>query len=157
MSYLRAAVFISLVLVIGFCIAAGQDASDPIGNVGAGSKVVVGQHPITIPANEDVVYFQNGVLTSYHDVDRDSPNCRLHVQSKPTVRQLNPGREFIVTGARFGNGSTAYVNGFDFKNDPTVDQLQCSVGKQGQNMSIQELKNQMGDLFKLILATPTQS
>jgi hypothetical protein len=133
----------------------GLSESDPMGTIGAGTKIVVGEVAVIIPANEDVVYFQNGVLVSWNNLDRDSPSCRLHVQSKPVVRSLNSGRTFIATSAGFGNGDKSYVNTLYFKNDATVDQLQCSIGKNGSgNLTIGQLRIQLGQLFSLVEAAP---
>jgi hypothetical protein len=147
---------ILLSTVFGLCLPATSQLSDnsPMGNIGAGSTIVVNQ-PIVIPANEEVVYFQNGVLTSWHDVDRDSPSCRLLVSTAAVVRSLSVGRKFVVTSTGFGNGLKNYSNTLFFRNDSTVEQLQCTVGNDGSgNLSVGELKIQLGNLFSLSEAAP---
>jgi hypothetical protein len=151
------------ILVAGFCasmicgsvIARAQSDSDAVGTIGAGSSIIVGATAVTIPANEETVYFQNGVIMSWKNVDENSPSCRLEFSSKPVARQVNPGRKFIVTKTSFGQENSSYCNNLYFDNDATINQLQCSVGKGNKwNLSIGQLKLELGQLFSLVLAAP---
>jgi hypothetical protein len=142
-------------MIWGSVIARPQSDSEPLGTIGAGSSIVVGAAAITIPANEETVYFQNGVIMSWKNIDEKSPSCRLEFSSKPVARQVNPGRKFIVTKTSFGQENSSYVNNLYFGDDATIDQLQCSVGKGNKwNLSIGQLKLQLGQLFTLVLAAP---
>jgi hypothetical protein len=135
----------------------GQVVPDnsPIGNVGAGTRLIVGDQPIIIPANEVIVYLQNGgVVVSWNGVDRRHPSCRLHVVSNPVVRELARGRTLTVTRSGVnGVGHGVYGDNLYFTGDITVDQLQCNRGTQGY-MTVGELKVVLGHLFTLVEAAP---
>jgi len=127
--------------------------STPFANIGAGSAVVANVD-IVLPANQSQIYFQNGAFTTYQQIDKKSPSCHLSTVGIPVVRKLVPGRKLIVTGTRFGNGtSNQYGDTLLFEDDTAVNQLQCSGGHKGP-MTIGELKICFGGLFSLVQATP---
>lgn len=120
----------------------------PMGNIGAGSSIVVNVDVI-LPANEGTIYFQNGMFMTWLDIDKKAPSCRLYTIGSPTVRKLVPGRKLIVTGTRFNNGGpNMYGDVLLFEDDATINQLQCNAGRKGY-MTIGELKKVFGSLFAL--------
>lgn len=148
-------VFLMLPLLGGHAQTAGLPDTSPLASLGAGSKVVV-KAQVILPANQDVVYFQNGVFTTWQNIDSSSPSCRLYVGDRPVARQLVPGREMVVTGTRFNNASDStgfYGDTLVFGSDATVGQMQCRSGHHGY-MTIGELKICFGDLFSLVEAAP---
>jgi hypothetical protein len=122
-------------------------------SLGAGTKIIVGQDAFILPANDQLVYFQNGVPRNYNAIDQTQPSCRLELHVKAVVRQLLPGRAMIVTATEFSNDRQGYTNALDFGSDGAVDKLQCSRGYKGE-MTIGELKIALGGLFRLQEATP---
>jgi hypothetical protein len=135
----------------------GQSAdlpdSTPMGNIGAGSSILV-NIDVILPANEGTIYFQNGAFTTWADVDKKVPSCRLYTIGSPTVRKLAPGRKLIVTGTRFNNGGpNMFGDTLLFEDDATINQLQCNAGRKGY-MTIGELKQVFGTLFSLVQAEP---
>lgn len=127
--------------------------SAPIANIGAGSTVAVNAD-ILLPANQSSIYFQNGAVTTWEQIDKKAPSCRLSAVESPVVRRLVPGRKLVITGTRQNNGSVFfYGDVLEFEEDATVGELQCSPGHKGA-MSIGELKQVFGGLFSLIQAVP---
>ena len=153
------AVFITL-LACSFTVplrSNGQSAdlsdSTPMGNIGAGSSIMINVDVI-LPANEGEIYFQNGTFTTWLEIDRKAPSCRLYTIGSPTVRKLVPGRKLIVTGTRFNNGGpNMYGDVLLFEDDATINQLQCNAGRKGY-MTIGELRKVFGGLFSLLQAEP---
>lgn len=137
--------------------AAAQSAdlpdSAPIANIGAGSTVAVNVD-VLLPANQSNIYFQGGAITSWEQVDKKAPSCRLSAVESPVVRRLVPGRKIVITGTRQNNASVNfYGDVLEFEEDATVGELQCSPGHKGP-MSIGELKQVFGGMFSLIQAPP---
>ena len=135
----------------------GQSAdladTTPMGNIGAGSSIVINVDVI-LPANEGTIYFQNGGFAPWTEIDKKAPSCRLYTIGSPTVRKLVPGRKLIVTGTRFNNGGpNMYGDVLLFEDDATINQLQCNAGRKGY-MTIGELKKVFGGLFSLQQAEP---
>ncbi len=135
----------------------GQSAdlsdSTPMGNIGAGSSIVVNVD-VVLPANEGTIYFQHGAFTTWQEIDKKAPSCRLYTIGSPTVRKMVPGRKLIVTGTTFNNGGpNMYGDVLLFEDDATINQLQCNAGRKGY-MTIGELKQVFGGLFSLLQAEP---
>jgi hypothetical protein len=125
----------------------------PIATIGAGSTVAVNVD-ILLPANQNVVYFQNGALTTWDQIDKKTPSCRLATVESPVVRRLAPGRKLVITGTLQNNGSVFfYGDVLQFEEDATVSALQCAPGHKG-SMTIGELKQVFGGMFSLIQAPP---
>jgi hypothetical protein len=137
--------------------AGGQSANlpdgSPIANIGAGSTIAVNAD-ILLPANQSNVYFQNGAISTWEQIDKKAPSCRLSAVESPVVRKLAPGRRLVITGTRQNNASVNfYGNVLEFEEDATVGELQCSPGHKGA-MSIGELKQVFGAILSLIQAPP---
>ena len=125
--------------------------SAPIATIGAGSTVAVNAD-ILLPANQGTIYIQNGAITTWDQIDKKAPSCRLNAVESPVVRRLVPGRKIVITGTTQNNGSVFfYGDVLQFEEDATVSQLQCSPGHKGP-MSIGELKQVFGSMFSLIQA-----
>jgi len=125
----------------------------PIATIGAGSTVAVNAD-ILLPANQGSIYFQNGAITSWEQIDKKAPSCRLSTVESPVVRRLAPGRKLVITGTQQNNGSVFfYGDVLQFEEDSTVSELQCSPGHKGA-MNIGELKQVFGGLFSLLQAPP---
>lgn len=123
----------------------------PITTIGAGSTVAINVD-ILLPANQGTLYFQNGAATSWDQIDKKVPSCRLTAVESPVVRRLVPGRKLVITGTQMNNGSVFfYGNVLQFDEDATVSKLECSSGHKGA-MSIGELKQVFGGTFSLIQA-----
>jgi hypothetical protein len=138
-------------------IAGAQNANlpdtAPIANIGAGSTVAVNAD-ILLPANQSNIYFQNGAVTTWEQIDKKAPSCRLSTVESPVVRRLAPGRKLVITGTLQNNGSVFfYGDVLQFEEDATVSELQCSPGHKGP-MSIGELKQVFGSMLSLIQAMP---
>jgi hypothetical protein len=154
--------FSALVAVAGFLIAStprigGQSAdlpdSAPIASIGAGSTVAVNVD-ILLPANQSNIYFQNGAITTWEQIDKKAPSCRLATIESQVVRRLVPGRKIVITGTRQNNASVNfYGDVLEFQEDATVGDLECSPGHKGP-MSIGELKQVFGGMLSLIQAPP---
>jgi hypothetical protein len=135
----------------------GQNAdlpdSAPIATIGAGSTVAVNVD-IVLPANQGTIYFQSGAVTTWEQLDKKTPSCRLSAVESPVVRRLVPGRKIIITGTRQNNASVNfYGDVLQFEEDATVGELQCAPGHKGA-MTIGELKQVFGGMFSLIQAPP---
>jgi hypothetical protein len=135
----------------------GQSAdlpdSAPIATIGAGSTVAVNVD-IVLPANQGTIYFQGGAVTTWEQIDKKAPSCRLSAVESPVVRRLVPGRKIIITGTRQNNASVNfYGDVLQFDEDATVGELQCAPGRKGA-MTIGELKQVFGGMFSLIQAPP---
>lgn len=151
-----------LAILIGFLIVVsprvgGQSTdlpdSAPIANIGAGSTIAVNVD-ILLPANQSNIYFQNGAITTWQQVDKKAPSCRLSAIESQVVRRLVPGRKLIITGTRQNNASLFfYGDVLEFQEDATVGDLECSPGHKG-SMSIGELKQVFGGMLSLIQAPP---
>ncbi len=127
--------------------------SAPIATIGAGSTVAVNVD-IVLPANQGTIYFQGGAITTWEQVDKKAPSCRLSAVESPVVRRLVPGRKLIITGTRQNDASlNFYGDVLEFQEDATVGELQCSPGHKGA-MTIGELKQVFGGMFSLIQAPP---
>ena len=125
----------------------------PIAQIGAGSTVAVNVD-IILPANQGTIYFQGGAITSWEQIDKKAPSCRLSTVESPVVRRLVPGRKIVITGTRQNNASVNfYGDVLEFQEDATVGELQCAPGHKG-SMSIGELKQVFGGMFSLIQAPP---
>ena len=123
----------------------------PIATIGAGSTVAVNAD-IILPANQGTIYFQNGAITSWEQIDKKAPSCRLNAVESPVVRRLVPGRKIVITGTSQNNGSVFfYGDVLQFEEDATVSDLQCSPGHKGA-MTIGELKQVFGSMLSLIQA-----
>lgn len=123
----------------------------PIATIGAGSTIAINVD-ILLPANQGTIYFQNGAITTWEQVDKKAPSCRLNAVESPVVRRLVPGRKLVITGTTQNNGSVFfYGDVLQFEEDATVSDLQCSPGHKGP-MSIAELKQVFGGMFSLIQA-----
>jgi hypothetical protein len=135
----------------------GTDLPDstPFANLGVGTIVIVNAELI-VPANDGVVYIQNGAITTWLDLNKKAPSCRLSMGDSPVVRKLVPGRKLIVSGTRFTGGvRTLYGDTLIFDDDTTatVGQMQCTGGEHG-HMTIGEFKSVLGALFSLVQAPP---
>lgn len=127
--------------------------SAPIATIGAGSTVAVNVDVI-LPANQGTIYFQNGAITTWEQLDKKAPSCRLSAVESPVVRRLVPGRKLVITGTRQNNASVNfYGDVLEFEEDATVGELQCAPGHKGA-MTIGELKQVFGGMFSLIQAPP---
>ena len=150
----------ALMLTLGFQTARAQSDSSPIENIGAGSRFVVGETPIVLPANEHFVYFQNGALAAPAEIDPSQPSCRLKVAKSTAARQLPPNRKLIVTGAWVRN-SADNPGDYDiliFEHDKAIDQLQCTKGKETKDSAtIGEIKTALGKLLTLVPAPPLKA
>ena len=123
----------------------------PIASIGAGSTVSINAD-ILLPANQITIYFQNGAVTSWEQIDKKAPSCRMTAVESPVVRRLAPGRKLVITGTQQNNGSVFfYGNVLQFEEDATVSKLECSPGHKG-DMTIAELKQVFGGMFSLIQA-----
>lgn len=123
----------------------------PIATIGAGSTVAVNAD-IILPANQGAIYFQNGAVTTWEQIDKKAPSCRLSTVESQVVRRLVPGRKIVITGTRQNNASVNfYGDVLEFEEDATVGELQCAAGHKGA-MTIGELKQVFGGLFSLIQA-----
>jgi len=123
----------------------------PIATIGAGSTVAVNMD-ILLPANQGTIYLQNGSVTTWEQIDKKAPSCRLNAVESPVVRRLVPGRKLVITGTTQNNGSVFfYGDVLQFEEDATVSQFQCSPGHKGA-MTIGELKQVFGNMFSLIQA-----
>jgi hypothetical protein len=157
MRFLRhISVVVALVgLAVGSSLAKAQSAdlpdTAPIATIGAGSTIAVNSD-ILLPANQGTIYFQNGSITTWDQLDKKAPSCRLNAVESPVVRRLVPGRKLVLTGTTQNNGSVFfYGDVLQFEEDATVSQLQCSPGHKGA-MTISELKQVFGSMFSLIQA-----
>jgi len=93
-------------------------------------------------------------VTSWEQIDKKAPSCRLSAVESPVVRRLVPGRKIIITGTRQNNASVNfYGDVLQFEEDATVGELQCAPGRKGA-MTIGELKQVFGGMFSLIQAPP---
>ena len=125
----------------------------PIASIGAGSTVAVNVD-ILLPANQSNIYFQNGAITTWEQIDKKAPSCRLATIESQVVRRLVPGRKIVITGTRQNNASVNfYGDVLEFQEDATVGDLECSPGHKG-SMSIGELKQVFGGMLSLIQAQP---
>lgn len=125
----------------------------PMGNIGAGSFVAVNAI-VLLPANSGTLYFQNGAITTWFDLNKGLPSCRLYTSESTELRKLVPGRKLIVTGTRMGVGvANLYGDALIFDEDGTVGELQCRTGHRGV-MSIGEMKTAIGSLMTLVQAPP---
>jgi hypothetical protein len=125
----------------------------PIATIGAGSTVAVNAD-ILLPANQGTIYLQNGAITTWEQIDKKAPSCRLNAVESPVVRRLVPGRKMVITGTTQNNASVNfYGDVLQFDEDATVSQFQCSPGHKGA-MTIGELKQVFGGMFSLIQAPP---
>ena len=123
----------------------------PITAIGAGSTVAINVD-ILLPANQASLYFQNGAVSSWEQINKNGPSCRLTAVESPVVRRLVPGRKLVITGTAMNNGSVFfYGNVLEFDEDATVSKLECASGHKGA-MSIAELKQVFGGMFSLIQA-----
>jgi len=145
-------------LIFGSSLRLGGQSADlpdtaPIATIGAGSTVAVNVDVI-LPANQGTIYFQNGAVTTWEQIDKKAPSCRLNAVESPVVRRLVPGRKIVITGTRQNNASVNfYGDVLQFEEDATVGELQCAPGHKGA-MSIGELKQVFGGMFSLIQAPP---
>jgi len=145
-------------LLFGSSLQLGGQSADlpdsaPIATIGAGSTVAVNVD-IVLPANQGTIYFQGGAVTSWEQIDKKAPSCRLSAVESPVVRRLVPGRKIIITGTRQNNASVNfYGDVLQFDEDATVGELQCAPGRKGA-MTIGELKQVFGGMFSLIQAPP---
>lgn len=127
--------------------------SAPIATIGAGSTVAVNVDVI-LPANQGAIYFQNGAVTTWEQIDKKAPSCRLSTVESQVVRRLVPGRKLVITGTRQNDASVNfYGDVLEFEEDATVGELQCAPGHKGA-MTIGELKQVFGGMFSLIQAPP---
>lgn len=125
----------------------------PIATIGAGSTVAVNVDVI-LPANQGAIYFQNGAVTTWEQIDKKAPSCRLSTVESQVVRRLVPGRKLVITGTRQNDASVNfYGDVLEFEEDATVGELQCAPGHKGA-MTIGELKQVFGGMFSLIQAPP---
>ena len=123
----------------------------PIATIGAGSTVAVNVD-VLLPANQGTIYFQNGAISTWEQIDKKAPSCRLNAVESPVVRRLVPGRKLVITGTTQNNGSVFfYGDVLQFEEDATVSDLQCSPGHKGA-MTIGELKQVFGGMFSLVQA-----
>lgn len=144
------------VLAFGSSLRLGAQSADlpdtaPIATIGAGSTVAVNVD-ILLPANQGTIYFQNGATTTWDQIDKKAPSCRLNAVESPVVRRLVPGRKLVITGTTQNNGSVFfYGDVLQFEEDATISDLQCSPGHKGA-MTIGELKQVFGGMFSLVQA-----
>lgn len=127
----------------------------PFANLGVGTVVLVNLQLI-LPANDGMIYIQNGAVVNWLDVDKKAPSCRLSMGDSPVVRKLVPGRKLIVSGTRFTGGvRNLYGDTLIFDDDTTatVGQMECTGGVHG-HMTIGEFKSVLGSLFSLVQAPP---
>jgi hypothetical protein len=95
MRFLRhISVVVALVgLAVGSSLAKAQSAdlpdTAPIATIGAGSTIAVNSD-ILLPANQGTIYFQNGSITTWDQLDKKAPSCRLNAVESPVVRRLVP-------------------------------------------------------------------
>ncbi|HEY2466627.1 MAG TPA: hypothetical protein VGI45_02145 [Terracidiphilus sp.] len=154
---------LSVLIVLGtFVLGSSQRSSAqsadlpdtaPIATIGAGSTVAVNVD-IVLPANQGTIYFQSGAITSWDQIDKKAPSCRLSAVESQVVRRLVPGRKIVITGTRQNNASVNfYGDVLEFQEDATVGELQCAPGHKGA-MTIGELKQVFGGMFSLIQAPP---
>ena len=123
----------------------------PIATIGAGSTVAINVD-ILLPANQGTLYFQNGAIAAWDQIDKKTPSCRMTAVESPVVRRLAPGRKLVITGTLQNNGSVFfYGNVLQFEEDATVSKLECASGHKGA-MTIAELKQVFGGMFSLIQA-----
>ena len=145
-------------LLFGSSLRLGGQSADlpdsaPIATIGAGSTVAVNVD-VVLPANQGTIYFQGGAVTTWEQIDKKTPSCRLSAVESPVVRRLVPGRKIIITGTRQNNASVNfYGDVLEFEEDATVGELQCAPGHKGA-MTIGELKQVFGAMFSLIQAPP---
>jgi hypothetical protein len=145
-------------LVFGSSLRLGGQSADlpdtaPIATIGAGSTVAVNTEVI-LPANQGTIYFQNGAITTWEQLDKKAPSCRLSTVESQVVRRLVPGRKIVITGTRQNNASVNfYGDVLEFQEDATVGEMQCAPGHKG-SMSIGELKQVFGAIFSLLQAPP---
>ena len=145
-------------LVFGSSLRLGGQSADlpdsaPIATIGAGSTVAVNTEVI-LPANQGTIYFQGGSITTWEQLDKKAPRCRLSTVESPVVRRLVPGRKIVITGTRQNNASVNfYGDVLEFEEDATVGEMQCAPGHKG-SMSIGELKLVFGGIFSLLQAPP---
>ena len=158
-SFRHLSVLIALgTFVLGSSLRTNAQSADlpdtaPIATIGAGSTVAVNVD-IILPANQGTIYFQNGAITTWEQIDKKAPSCRLSTVESQVVRRLVPGRKIVITGTRQNNASVNfYGDVLEFQEDATVGELQCAPGHKGP-MSIGELKQVFGGMFSLIQATP---
>ena len=57
------------------------------------------------------IYFQNGAITTWEQIDKKAPSCRLNAVESPVVRRLVPGRKLVITGSTQNNGSVFFLWG----------------------------------------------
>ena len=134
-------------------VAQSPDLPDnaPIATIGAGSTIAINVD-ILLPANQGTLYFQNGAVSTWEQIDKKAPSCRLTAVESPVVRRLVPGRKLVITGTLQNNASVNfYGDVLQFEEDATVSKLECSPGHKGA-MSIAELKQVFGGMFSLIQA-----
>lgn len=158
-SFRHLSVLIALgTFVLGSSLRLGAQSADlpdsaPIATIGAGSTVAVNVDVI-LPANQGTIYFQNGAITTWEQIDKKAPSCRLSTVESQVVRRLVPGRKIVITGTRQNNASlNFYGDVLEFQEDATVGELQCAPGHKGA-MTIGELKQVFGGMFSLIQAPP---
>lgn len=149
-------IFVCSFVLVG--VADDVPDTSPMAELGAGTRIVVGIKAVVIPAHNDTVYFQNGVLLGWSQVDKEQPSCRLYVPPRDVARQLNPGRALTVTTTRFNNSEnpTFYGDSLVFGGDATVDQLQCASATK-RPTTVAQLRMAIGNLFSLIQAAPIPS
>ena len=99
-------------LVFGSSLRLGGQSADlpdsaPIATIGAGSTVAVNTEVI-LPANQGTIYFQNGAITTWEQLDKKAPSCRLSTVESQVVRRLVPGRKIVITGTRQNNASVNF-------------------------------------------------
>jgi hypothetical protein len=146
------------ILVLGSSLRSNAQSADlpdtaPIATIGAGSTVAVNVD-VVLPANQGTIYFQNGAISNWEQLDKKAPSCRLSTVESPVVRRLVPGRKIVITGTRQNNASVNfYGDVLEFEEDATVGELQCAPGHKGA-MTILELKQVFGGMFSLIQAPP---
>ena len=74
-------------LVFGSSLRLGGQSADlpdsaPIATIGAGSTVAVNAEVI-LPANQGTIYFQDGAITTWEQLDKKAPSCRLSSRREP--------------------------------------------------------------------------
>ena len=117
-------------LVFGSSLQLGGQSADlpdsaPIATIGAGSTVAVNVD-IVLPANQGTIYFQGGAVTTWEQIDKKAPSCRLSAVESPVVRRLVPGRKIIITGTRQNNASVNFYG----------DVLQFRRGRNGGRVAM---------------------
>jgi hypothetical protein len=114
-----------------------------MGDLAAGSELIVGDTPIIISANTEYIYFQQGSFIER--VDKDETFCGLKLRGKiGHVRQLAPGRKMLIT-------STSKGKELNFGLDPAVEQLWCTAPS-GYGVNMGTFKFEARVLFKLVAA-----